>query len=366
MPSINVELGENSYPIIVDRQVLNRIGDLLRAKAKSSKVIVIADAFVSKYYGKIVSDSLSDAGFDWRIVDVPPGDEQKSIEWFARLHDQLVDHRMDRVSTLITFGGGVVGDLGGFVAATYMRGIDYVQIPTTLLAQVDASVGGKTAINHPKGKNLIGAFYQPKFVLIDVALLQTLPPRDIRAGLIEVIKHGVIMDAPLFDQIEANLDALLNLDEEVLIDVISKSCEDKAKIVANDERESGVRETLNYGHTFGHALEALTDYNTYRHGEAVAIGMNCAAQLAINLGMMDAADGARQSKLLKRANLPVHFPSQISPDRLIEKMYLDKKTKHETLRLILPVRIGEAALREDVEQSRVAEAISQCVQQHKT
>lgn len=362
MPSIDVELGENSYSIIVDYHILNRVGELLKAKAKSSKVIVIADTFVSKHYGEIVSDSLSDAGFDSRIVDVPPGDEQKSMEWFARLHDQLVDHRMDRVSTLITFGGGVVGDLGGFVAATYMRGIDYAQIPTTLLAQVDASVGGKTAINHAKGKNLIGAFYQPKFVLIDVALLQTLPRRDIRAGLIEVIKHGVIMDAPLFDQIEANLDAILNLERAILIDVISRSCEDKAKIVANDERESGVRETLNYGHTFGHALEALTGYNTYRHGEAVAIGMNCAAQLAINLGMMDSADGTRQRKLLKRAELPVHFPPQISPEKLIEKMYLDKKTKRERLRLILPVRIGEVVLREDVQQSRVAEAISQCMQ----
>lgn len=361
MPSVHVELGENSYPIIVEQGILSQVGELIRPKTKSEKVIVIADGFVSKQYGEPVLESLSNAGFDSRIIDVPSGEAQKSIEEFARLHDQLISHRVDRVSTLITFGGGVVCDLGGFVAATHLRGVPYIQIPTTLLAQVDASIGGKTAVNHPQGKNLIGAFYQPKMVLIDVELLQTLPSRDMRAGLIEVIKAGVIMDAPLFDLVESNLDAILNLDATVLIDVIAKSCADKAYVVANDEKESGLREILNYGHTFGHALEALTDYDTYRHGEAVAIGMNCAAQLAVSLDMMAAADWKRQRALLHRAELPVQFPSDISPEKIIQTMYLDKKTKRGRLRLILPTRIGEVVVCDDVGEAGIAEAISRCI-----
>ena len=360
MPSVHVELGENSYPIIVEQGILSQVGELIRPKTKSDKVIVIADGFVSKQYGTLVLESLSNVGFDSRIIDVPPGEAQKSMEWFARLHDQLIAHRVDRVSTLITLGGGVVCDLGGFVAATHLRGIPYIQIPTTLLAQVDASIGGKTAVNHPKGKNLIGAFYQPKMVLIDVEILQTLPSRDMRAGLIEVIKAGVIMDAPLFDQVENNLDAILTLDATVLIDVIAKSCADKAYVVENDEKENGLREILNYGHTFGHALEALTDYDTYRHGEAVAIGMNCAAQLAVSLDMMEAADWKRQRTLLQRAKLPLQFPPDISPEKIIETMYLDKKTKRGKLRLILPTRIGEVIVRNDVVEPQIAEAISQC------
>jgi 3-dehydroquinate synthase len=360
MPSIHVELGENSYPILVDRGHLNQIGELLKLKAKSAKVLVVADAFVSKHYGGTVLESLSEAGFDSRMVEVPAGEEHKSLEWFAKLHDYLIDYRLDRASTLIALGGGVVGDLAGFVAATYMRGIAWVQVPTTLLAQVDASVGGKTAIDHPKGKNLIGAFHQPRLVLIDVNTLQTLPPRDIRAGLVEIIKNGVIMNVPLFDQIEENLDAILSLDASILVDVIARSCADKAYVVEHDEKESGLRETLNYGHTFGHALEALTDYNTYRHGEAVAIGMNCAAQLAVNLGMLKPTDRDRQRDLLQRAGLPVYF-SGIQPEKLIDTMYLDKKTRSGRLQLILPTRIGEVVVRNDVSDAEVARAILQCL-----
>ena len=359
MPSIHVELGENSYPILVDQGHLNQIGELLRPKAKSSQTIIIADASVSKHYGGTVLESLSNAGFDSRLVEVPGGDECKSLAWFAKLHDQLIDYHMDRVSTLISLGGGVVGDLAGFVAATFMRGIAWIQVPTTLLAQVDASVGGKTAINHPKGKNLVGAFHQPKFVLIDVTVLQTLPPREVRAGLVEVIKHGVVMDVPLFDQIDANLDAILDLEPSILVDMITRSCKDKVYVVENDERERGLRETLNYGHTFGHALEAVTDYNTYRHGEAVAIGMNCAAHLAVNRGMLAPEDRDRQKDLLQRAGLPVYFP-RIPPEILIDKMYLDKKTRSGKLRLVLSTRLGEVIVRDDVEEEAIAEAILQC------
>lgn len=362
MPSICVELRENSYPIIVDQEVLGRIGELLRSHTRSEKVIVVADAFVSREYGGKVLEGLSSVGFDCRMTEVPSGEEHKSLEWFGRLHDQLVSHRMDRTSTLIALGGGVIGDLAGFVAATYMRGISYVQIPTTLQAQVDASVGGKTGINLPNGKNLIGAFYQPKLVLIDVATLRTLSPRDVRAGFIEVIKHGVIMDVPLFDQIEENLDAILNLDPDLLISVIARSCADKAKVVAGDERENRLRMTLNYGHTFGHALESITDYNIYRHGEAVAVGMTCAAQLACNLGMLSQVDMERQTRLIQRTGLPTSFRPEIRSDTLLEAMYLDKKAKRGKLNLVLPTRIGEVDIRDDIDDANVLHAISQCIE----
>ena len=241
-----------------------------------------------------------------------------------------------------------------------MRGIAYVQIPTTLQAQVDASVGGKTAINHPKGKNLIGAFHQPKLVLIDVNTLETLPQRDIRSGLIEVIKMGVIRDEPLFEMVEDKLDTILNLDAGTLIEMIACACANKADIVVKDEKESGLRMVLNYGHTFGHALEALTHYRTYRHGEAVSIGMNCAAQLAVNLGMFSEADFERQSTLLNRAKLPLTFPSDLSPAAICDTMYLDKKALGGKLRLILPTRIGEVVIRDDVTDTKIIQAISQC------
>jgi len=271
-----------------------------------------------------------------------------------------VEHQLDRGSLIIALGGGVIGDVAGFAAAVYMRGIPYVQIPTTLQAQVDASVGGKTAINHPKGKNLIGAFHQPKLVVIDVDTLKTLPQRDIRAGLIEVIKMGVIRDEPLFERVERNLEALLNLDDTTLIEVISQACVNKAEIVAKDEKESRLRMVLNYGHTFGHALEALTHYNRYRHGEAVSIGLNCAAQLAVNLGMFAETDFQRQRTLLKRAKLPIVFPNDLIPEALCDAMYLDKKTLGGKLRLILPTRIGDVVIRDDVDDQHVLQAISQC------
>lgn len=361
MPSIHVELDENSYPIFIEQGHLGQIGELLKPKAKSPKVVVVADAVVSKHYSGTVSESLSNAGFDFRIVEVPAGEEYKSLTEFARLHDELINHRMYRASTLLALGGGAIGDLAGFVAATFMRGIAWVQVPTTLLAQVDASVGGKTAINHPKGKNLIGAFHQPEFVLIDVKTLETLPPREIRSGLVEIIKYGMIMDTPLFDQIESNLDAILDLDVSILVDVIARSCTNKAYVVGKDEKESGLREILNYGHTFGHALEALTDYDAYRHGEAVAIGMNCAAQLAANVGMLDSADWERQRNLLQHAGLPGNFSSEITPEQLLEKMYLDKKTKGGKLRLVLPTQIGEVVVRDDIDEAAITAAISQCM-----
>ena len=358
--TLRVELGADSYPIAVGTGLLNRVGGLLTPHIKSNKVLIVSDAFVKARYMPIVHQSLTDAGFKVNTIEIRAGEESKSLAQFSRIQDSLVAHQLDRGSVLIALGGGVIGDLGGFAAAVYMRGISYVQIPTTLQAQVDASVGGKTAINHPKGKNLIGAFHQPKLVLIDVDTLKTLPQRDIRSGLIEVIKMGVIRDEPLFEMVEENLDAILNLEDAMLIEMISSACVNKAEIVAKDEKESGLRMVLNYGHTFGHALEALTRYNRYRHGEAVSIGMNCAAQLAVNLGMFSETDFQRQRSLLNRAKLPLTFPDDLTPEAICDAMYLDKKTLAGKLRLILPTRIGEVVIRNDVDDQHVLEAISQC------
>ena len=358
--TLRVELGDNSYPLVVGTGLLDSVGKLLTPHTKSNKVLIVSDAFVKTRYMPVVLKNLKDAGLDVSTVEVPGGEENKSLAQFSRIQDSLVEHQLDRGSMLIALGGGVIGDLAGFAAAVYMRGIPYVQIPTTLQAQVDASVGGKTAINHPKGKNLIGAFHQPKLVVIDVDTLKTLPQRDIRAGLIEVIKMGVIRDEPLFEMVEENLEAILNLDDTTLIQTISQACVNKAEIVAKDEKESGLRMVLNYGHTFGHALEALTHYNRYRHGEAVSIGMNCAAQLAANLGMFSEADFQRQQTLLARAKLPIVFPTDLTPEALCDAMYLDKKTLGGKLRLILPTRIGEVVIRDDIDDRHVLEAISQC------
>ncbi len=358
--TLRVELGDNSYPLVVGTGLLNSIGEYLTPHTKSNKVLIVSDTFLKARYMPVVLKSLEDVGLDVSTITVPAGEENKSLTQFSYIQDNLVAHQLDRGSTLIALGGGVIGDLAGFAAAVYMRGIPYVQIPTTLQAQVDASVGGKTAINHPKGKNLIGAFHQPKLVLIDVDTLKTLPQRDIRSGLIEVIKMGVIRDEPLFETVAENLDAILNLDNTVLTEIISQACINKAEIVAKDEKESGLRMVLNYGHTFGHALEALTHYNRYRHGEAVSIGMNCAAQLAVNLGMFSETDFQRQQTLLKRAKLPIAFPPDLTPEALCDAMYLDKKTLGGKLRLILPTRIGEVVIRDDVDDRHVLEAISQC------
>ena len=358
--TLRVELGDNSYPLVVGTGLLNSVGELLIPHIKSNKVLIVSDAYVKTRYMPVVLKSLKDAGLDVSTIEVPVGEESKSLVQFSRIQDSLVEHQLDRGSMLIALGGGVIGDLAGFAAAVYMRGIPYVQIPTTLQAQVDASVGGKTAINHPKGKNLIGAFHQPKLVVIDVDTLKTLPQRDIRAGLIEVIKMGVIRDEPLFERVEENLEAILNLDDTTLIEIISQACVNKAEIVAKDEKESGLRMVLNYGHTFGHALEAMTHYNRYRHGEAVSIGMNCAAQLATNLRMFSETDFQRQRALLKRAKLPIVFPTDLIPEALCDSMYLDKKTLGGKLRLILPTRIGEVVIQNDVDDRHILEAISQC------
>ena len=358
--TLHVELKENRYPIIVGAGNITRIGECLKSLSKSTKVLIVTDTSVHQHYAPMVLRSLKHADFDVALMEVPVGENSKSLEQFARVQDSLVAHQLDRSSLLIALGGGVVGDLAGFAAAVYMRGIDYIQIPTTLQAQVDASVGGKTAINHVKGKNLIGAFHQPKLVLIDVDTLNTLPQRDLRAGLIEVIKMGVIRDEYLFEMVEENLDGILDLDTEILIEMIARACANKADIVAKDERESNLRVVLNYGHTFGHTFETLTHYDELRHGEAVSIGMNCAARLAVNIGIFSESDYERQRKLLNQAKLPLTVPSNLTPKAICDAMSYDKKALDGKLRLILPAHIGEVVIRDDVTDTEIIEAISQC------
>ena len=359
MRAVHLNLDQHSYSITIDQNILGNLGQWIKPETKSSKIAVIADEFVSKQYGDIVLKSLKDFKFDVRMIQVPPGEENKSLTWFSKIHDALIDHQMDRSSTLIAFGGGMIGDLSGFVAATFMRGISWIQVPTTLLAQVDASVGGKTAINHPKGKNMVGAFHQPSSVLIDVDTLHSLTKRDIVSGLVEIIKHGVIMDKSLFNLIEKNLAKILRLVPEVVIEIIAESCANKAYVVENDEKESGLRSTLNYGHTFAHALEVLTDYNTFRHGEAVAVGMNCAAQLSVNLGMLAPSELDRQNTLLQKAGLSIHIP-RIQPQTFLEAMYLDKKANHGKLKLILIEGIGKVTMRTDIPDNEILKVLKTC------
>jgi len=360
MQKITVNLGKNSYPIYIDQGNLRQLGDILVEVGLPEKVAMITHPSIAHIYGEIVHSSLSLAGFDAEMIDsVPEGEESKSFQWAYRLYEPLIEHQMDRNSAIIALGGGVIGDLTGFVAATYMRGVPFVQVPTTLLAQVDSSIGGKTAVNHPKGKNLIGAFYQPKVVLIDVTTLCTLPEREFLSGLVEVIKHGVIMDKPLFEMIEENIEDILDLDFDLLVEVIAQSCRDKASVVEKDEKESGLRAILNYGHTFAHAIETLTDYNTYRHGEAVAIGMVCASQLAADKGLMTQEHLSRQIDLLNKAGLPTSFP-KIDPKTALQTMYLDKKVKGGKIRYILPTKIGEVIITDDVIDNEALKAIRKC------
>ncbi|MFQ5965801.1 MAG: 3-dehydroquinate synthase, partial [Candidatus Scalinduaceae bacterium] len=292
---------------------------------------------------KAVFDSLSECNFDVKLVSIEPGEDQKTISRAETLYEVLFDHKVDRKSSIIALGGGVIGDLTGFVASTFMRGISFVQIPTTLLAQVDSSIGGKVAVNHPRGKNMIGCFYQPKAVFIDIATLQTLPKAEIIAGIVEVIKYGMIKDSVFFEYIEKHLPEIMELDEVALEKIIHDSCMIKAQVVELDEKEEGLRAILNYGHTIGHALEALTSYKKYRHGEAVAMGMIYATKIAKEMNLADNNVLKRQELLFKRLGLSIQ-DNEIKPKDIVEILYQDKKTVKGKLRFILPNKVGNVII----------------------
>lgn len=363
--TVHVELGERSYNILLRPGALKTPGDLpLPAAALPGEVALVTNTSVGPLYGDALEVSLAGLGQKVARFDAPDGESAKTMENVGRAFDALAAARISRSGALWALGGGVTGDMAGFVAATWMRGINFVQIPTTLLAMVDSSVGGKTGVNHPSAKNLIGAFWQPLAVVIDPECLRTLPIRELRAGLAEVIKYGVIADAEFFSWLEENLDAALALDMDVLQHIIARSCEIKAEVVGQDERESdsiGRRQILNYGHTAGHAFEAVASYGTLLHGEAIAIGMTAAAQLAINLGTIEKAEGQdllqRQTRLFQRANLPTSVPTGMEWERLWHAMTLDKKTRGNSVNFVLPTKLGHVERVSGVNPDAVREAL---------
>jgi 3-dehydroquinate synthase len=343
--TVQVALGSRSYPIHIGSRLLNRV-DLILPHLAQPRVAIVTNPTVAVLYLDALTQALTQAGVAVLPVTVPDGELFKTWQTLNGIFDTLLSNRCERKTTLIALGGGVIGDLAGFAAAVYLRGVPFIQIPTTLLAQVDSSVGGKTGINHPLGKNMIGAFHQPRLVLADMATLGTLPPRELSAGLAEVIKYGLILDAAFFDWLESNIDRLVARDPEALIHAVQRSCEIKAEVVAQDERESGVRALLNLGHTFGHAIEAGLSYGTWLHGEAVAAGTVQAARLSQRLGFLGEVDVERIVALLRRAHLPAAAPD-LGVARYLELMGLDKKVEGGRLRLVLLRRIGEAYVSTD-------------------
>jgi len=357
MNSLTVHLGERSYPIYIGDGLIDR-PELYARHIGGRQVMVVTNEVVAPLYLDRVLAQLS--GFQVATVVLPDGERHKSMDSAMALFTALLEKRYSRNATLIALGGGVIGDLTGFAAACYQRGVAFLQVPTTLLAQVDSSVGGKTAVNHPLGKNMIGAFYQPDCVLADTATLATLADRELSAGLAEVIKYGLIRDRDFFVWIEAHIDGLLARDPALLAQAIERSCANKAQVVAADERESGERATLNLGHTFGHAIEAGSGYGSVLHGEAVAIGMCQAADLSRRLGWLDGPAVERIVALLERARLPVRPPPELAPERFLELMAVDKKNVDGKLRLILLREIGQATMPAAVDTASLRETLERC------
>ncbi len=344
VPALNrvpVVLGERSYDILIQSGILSQIGRILQKLRRPGRVGIITNPVVKPLYGRVVQRSLQQAGFSPFFIMVPDGEQAKTVKWLANIVDGLIQHRMERQDCLVALGGGVTGDVAGFAASSYLRGIPFIQIPTTLVAQVDSSVGGKTGVNHPLGKNLIGAFYQPQLVVVDPDVLQTLPPREWIAGLAEVIKYGMIADNIFFDYLERHAEDLRNQAEEVLPHVLRRCCEIKAEVVADDERESGRRRILNYGHTVGHALESWGHYRKWIHGEAVGLGMKQEASIAHFLGLCSSDVVKRQDDLIKRVGLPGTLPKKMKFRELWQAMQHDKKVVKGDIHCVLPEKIGK-------------------------
>jgi shikimate kinase/3-dehydroquinate synthase len=363
-----VETATQTYPVFVGYGLLDKLGDKMREAALSSRANIISDENVFSLYGSRVEGILKNAGFAVNSFEVPPGEETKSMDYAIRIYDFLVEHQSERDDIIIALGGGMVGDLAGFVAATFLRGVPWVPVPTSLVAMVDASIGGKVGVNHPEGKNLIGAFYQPNLVVADPETLTTLPRRQLTSGWAEVIKHGLILDREFFEFLETNVDRVRKLDPQLLATAIGRSAAIKARVVSEDEKErEGKRTILNYGHTIGHGLEAATGYRRLLHGEAVAIGMMGAARLSQRLGLLPADAVERQEALLREFGLPTSLQAQaknlrhgkkrsslqVSLGRVTKAMELDKKTKSKAIRWVLLQDIGKAVIRSDVHREDV-------------
>lgn len=355
MRTLNVDLGDRSYPISIGSGLISDRG-LFEPYITGRQVMIVSNETVAPLYLEKMQACLQ--GYQLESVILPDGEQYKNLDVLNQIFTALLEKKFDRRCTLIALGGGVVGDMTGYAAASYQRGVNFIQVPTTLLSQVDSSVGGKTGVNHPLGKNMIGAFYQPSAVVIDTDTLNTLPDRELSAGVAEVIKYGLINDAEFFDWLEANTDALMAREVEALSYAIERSCADKAAVVAADEKESGQRALLNLGHTFGHAIETGMGYGVWLHGEAVATGMCMAAQLSANLGWIDESDVARIKALLLKANLPVDPPSEMKGEDYVRLMAVDKKVLDGQLRLVLMKGLCDSVISSDFDPQVLTDTLN--------
>jgi 3-dehydroquinate synthase len=356
--TLTVELGaQRSYPIYIGQGLLSN-PDCLLPHIAGRQICIVTNETIAPLYLEQLRSLLGEYTVD--TVILPDGEAFKSLETVSKIYDCLLQHRHNRTTTLIALGGGVVGDMCGYAAATYQRGVNFIQIPTTLLSQVDSSVGGKTGVNHPLGKNMIGAFHQPQCVIIDTDVLKTLPQRELAAGMAEVIKYGLISDKDFYQWLEEHIDALMSLDEPLIVQAIARSCQNKAHVVAIDEKESGVRAILNLGHTFGHAIETAQGYGVWLHGEAVAAGMVVAVELSSLLGNIHEREVERLRRLLASAKLPVLLPENMSSAQFLQLMSLDKKVLDGKLRLVLLKAIGDAVVTDSAPIDKVVQAITNC------
>lgn len=356
MITLNVDLGERSYPIYIGPRILGQ-KQLLTRHIPGNSALIVTNETVAPLYLEKVTANLD--GLKYKTLVLPDGEKYKNLDTLNTIYDCLLSNRFDRNSTLIALGGGVIGDITGFAAASYQRGIHLIQIPTTLLSQVDSSVGGKTAVNHPLGKNMIGAFYQPQAVIADIDTLHTLDGRQLSSGIAEVIKYGLIRDPEFLQWLETNIDKLVNRNTIALAYAIDRSCKNKAEVVAADEKETGQRGLLNLGHTFGHAIETGMGYGNWLHGEAVASGMIIAARLSQKLGWIKQVDVERVIDLIERANLPVTAPAKMTPEQFIDLMSVDKKVSDGVLKLVLYKALGQAIITSDYTLDALKEAIAE-------
>lgn len=355
MLKLMVDLGERSYPILIGPGLLGQPG-ILAPYIKGGRALIVSNDVVAPLHLQKLQASVGDVDAD--VLILPDGEHTKNLDTLNLIYTRLLEGRHDRGTTLIALGGGVTGDITGFAAATYQRGVNFIQVPTTLLAQVDSSVGGKTGVNHALGKNMIGAFYQPQCVLADISVLSTLPLRELQAGLAEVIKYGLLGNLEFLAWLETNIEALLAGDPALLAQAVKISCEEKARIVAADEHEGGIRALLNLGHTFGHAIEAAMGYGTWLHGEAVATGMVMAADLSRRMGLISAADALRARKLIERAGLPVTPPASVDAEQFMTLMSVDKKVQAGKIRFVLLRQLGDAVVESAIDPALLRETLS--------
>jgi len=359
MKTLTVELGDRSYPIYIGQDLISQ-PQLYSDHIRGQQVLIVSNTTVAPLYLEAVKAALQSCSVE--TVILPDGEEYKTLDTLDLIFTELLKNRLDRSVTLIALGGGVIGDITGFAAACYQRGVDFIQVPTTLLAQVDSSVGGKTAVNHPLGKNMIGAFFQPRCVIADINTLNTLDDQQLSAGLAEVIKYGVLGNKTFFEWQEAHMSELVNRDPKALSYAIERSCQDKADIVAKDERESGVRALLNLGHTFGHTIEAGMGYGQWLHGEAIAAGMAMAMDLSQQSGWVTKDDVQRVTSLLEQANLPTKAPKELTTEKMLELMAVDKKASQGMIRLVLAKTIGDAVVTSDYDQNNLMKTLRNCRQ----